>query len=451
MDPRASWERAHLLVSQRRWALAEEELRRLLGVAPDLGPAHSLLAIALGAQGRLDEALASARTGVGLDPEDPRAHHMLAAVLVDRDDLDAAAAAAQRCVELAPDDAAGHGLLAQVRMRQRRWAEALVAADAGLAADPEDVDCLNLRSMALLQLGRKDEAVDTMDAALARDPDNPETHQARGYALLHQGDAKGALHHFQESLRRDPSLDGARAGLVEALKARNPIYRLLLSWMLWLGRFSQGRQQQILFGAWALAFVGRRALNAAGYLDAAWMAGYAWLGIVLFTACTVPIFNLLLLLHPIGRHALDRASRRDALLLGGALVLLLTAVGLDQADRWIWADAAVFFTLLYLLPVAGLGLFEGGWARRVLEVFCVGVLLWFVAQAWWLEGMVDAARVDPGAGTGSLHARVPQADLERIGAFVGERMFLPALTAAISSWFVLLAPKGTRRRRRGAG
>ena len=66
--------------------------------------------------------------------------------------------------------------------------------------------------------------------SLAHDPENPYTHQARGFALLQQGDAKGALVHFQEALRRDPQSRGARAGLVEALKAQNPLYRVVLAW-----------------------------------------------------------------------------------------------------------------------------------------------------------------------------------------------------------------------------
>lgn len=69
----------------------------------------------------------------------------------------------------------------------------------------------------------------------------------------HQGDAKQVLTHCQEARRRDPTLAGARAGLVEALKARNPIYRMVLDWFLRLERFERFKSQrrlQIVISLW---------------------------------------------------------------------------------------------------------------------------------------------------------------------------------------------------------
>ena len=95
--------------------------------------------------------------------------------------------------------------------------------------------------MALVQLGRKDEAQQTLGSALANDPENALTHANQGWALLHRGDHAKALEHFREALRIDPELDWARAGIVEALKARHLIYRVMLRFFLWMGRQSQGR------------------------------------------------------------------------------------------------------------------------------------------------------------------------------------------------------------------
>ena len=74
----------------------------------------------------------------------------------------------------------------------------------------------------------------TVEASLARDPDNPYTHQAQGFAMLQQGDAKRALKHFQEALRLSPGFEPARNGLLVALRAKNPAYRLLLRFFLWM-------------------------------------------------------------------------------------------------------------------------------------------------------------------------------------------------------------------------
>lgn len=446
--PEADFERARLLAAQGRWDLAAERLQAVLGRDPDFAPAHALLAQAWLARGDPDAALRSAQQAVGLAPDMAFAHRGLAVVHLERGELDDALAAAERAIERAPGDADLHGLRAQVLLLEKRWPEALAAAEAGLRLDPEHTDCLNLRSVALVRLGRGAEARDTLDASLRHDPDNPYTHQARGFALLHAGDARAALHHFQEALRRDPTLDTARAGLVESLKARNPVYRLLLGWMLWLDRFSAGRQLQILFGVWLAQFVVGRSLRASGHEDAATVVGYAWLGVVLFTFCTNPLFNLLLLLHPVGRHALEPRARRDAVLLGGAVAACAGVLLHAWSGAAAWSRLGWPIGLLFLLPVAGIGLFGDGWGRRVLQVYCLAVVATFVWWAFWTERLLeefsDAIRRDP-----ALAATL----LEQDPDWQDNRWLRQALLAsiALSTWFVVLAPKGRPRRRARPG
>lgn len=425
------WQRALLFANQRRPDLAIAELRRLLVEDPDHAPAHALLAQLLAGQRDFDGALAEARLAVAAAPDLPFAHHALGVVHFERDEYPEATAALERAIELDPEDADHHAMLAQVLIPQKRWSDALVAAEAALELDPQHTGALNLRSMALVRLGRKDEAADTLDASLAHDPDNPYTHQARGFALLHQGDARAALLHFQEALRRDPTLDGARAGLVEALKARNRVYRLLLGFLLWLERFPPGQQVRILFGAWLLVFLGGRVLDGAGFEDAAMVLGMVWLGIVLFIACTVPLFNLLMLLHPLGRHALERQQKNDALLLGSAMLVLCVALAVDLTTGAVWAEYSWPFALVFLLPVAGIGVFQGGWSRHVLQAFCAVTAVWFVVWVVQLQGLV---------ASGWRGAAAAEPHTEQF------RWFLRA--AILSSWFVMLAPKGRPRRRR---
>ncbi len=447
MDTGARWQRAALLFDQRRWQLAIDELHTLLAEQPEHAGGHALLARALAQTDALDDALASARQSVALAPDADFAFAALAYVHWQRDELDDAAAANGRAIELDPDDVDHRSTRAQIRLLQRRWAEALAAAEQGLALDPQDTDCLNLRALALAKLGRAAEATDSVDASLARDPDNPYTHQARGFALLHRGDAKGALHHFQQALRRDPTLDGARAGLVEALKARNPLYRVVLRWFLWLERFAGPHQFAILIGLFLAARLGGDALERTGHGAAATVVRFSWLGFVLVTSCAVPLFNLLLLLHPVGRHALERRARNDALLLGATVlagaVVAAHAVLADAA----WSDAGWVFWLVLLLPVAGLGLFHAGWGRRLLQVFCLGAVGCWV---WWcvrLEQLLAHAMAQ--APPLVRRDRAAQ-ELAPLLAPVREHIGLLqplVLAVALSTWFVLLAPKGRPRRR----
>ncbi|MBK8098473.1 MAG: tetratricopeptide repeat protein [Planctomycetes bacterium] len=449
MEPEAIWRRAVLLLEQQRWQLAIAELRRLLTVVPDHPMAHALLARALAMDGDLDAALVEARAAIAADPTSDVAHGALAMVLWQRHEHEPAAKAIAAAIELDPEDVDHHSTLAQIRLSQGRLPEALAAADAGLAIEPEDTDCLNLRAVALTRLGRGAEATDTVDSSLARDPDNPYTHQARGFALLQRGDPAGALHHFREALRRDPNLDGARAGLVEALKAKNPLYRIVLGWFLWLGRFSGARQVQIMIGLWLGSRLARGALERAGYESAALVVSFAWIGFVLLTSCAVPLFNLLLLLHPVGRHALETGARRHAMLLGTAVLITIAIGGYGAWDGPVWAVVGWLFWLVFLLPLAGLGVFHPGWARTVLAVFCVVLVVAWIVWAVWLQLQVAPMVALAAGGKAAFEQGGGPAMLQAVKATVEWHVSL-LWAGALSTWYVLLAPKGNPpRRRRG--
>jgi len=449
----AAWKRAALLYNQERWDLAEKELRAVLAQEPDFAPAHAMLGMVLSQTGDMDEALASVRKSVSIDPEYDFGFRAMAGVHMQRNEPKEAVTAITTAIDIDPEDADHRGLLATIHYSQERWPEALAAADAGLAIDPQETDCLNMRSLALTKLGRSEEATASVDESLAHDPDNPYTHQARGFSMLHQGKAKEALHHFQEALRRDPTLDGARAGLVEAIKTHNPIYRWVLAPFMWMERFPPQKRTQILIGAWLLAQVGRSSLAGAGYDGAAMVVSYSWLSIVLLTACIVPIFNLLLLLHPVGRHALDASSKWHAILLGVAMAT--TAgwfIGANYSETP-WMAPSAWFWLIYLLPIAGLGLFHGGWGRWVQITICVGLLIAWLIWVWMVDNYEPpppAFDAQPTTPTGQWRSAVgvaPVATDEKLETL--RSMFSTMLlTAAFSTWFLLLGPKGHRPRRR---
>jgi tetratricopeptide (TPR) repeat protein len=317
-----SLQRGIVLYNQSRYDLADREFRRELAEAPDNAMAHAFLALCLSEQDRHDEALHEAGEAVRLEPDEAFGHYVRGRVLHQQDRLKEAEAAAREAIRLDPDDADYHGLLAAVEMGRRRWAAALEAAERGLALDPEHDACTNLRAMALVQLGRKDDAAGTLGSALARDPENALTHANQGWALLHQGDHQRALEHFREALRIDPELEWARAGIVEALKARYLLYRLMLRFSLWIGRQSTLAQWVIILG-----FVfGRRALANLARTNPA-LAPFLWpilaltFAFLLLTWIASPLFNSLLRFNRFGRLALSREQRIASNWIGGCFVL----------------------------------------------------------------------------------------------------------------------------------
>ena len=128
-------------------------------------------------------------------------------------------------------------------------------------------------------------------------------------AALGSRGAGGALEHFREALRLDPELDWARAGIVEAMKARHFIYRIFLKYLNWMSRLTSQVQWVILVGAYV-------AYRYGSHLASENPSAYSWLwpvlilyiAFALLTWFAAPLFNLLLRVNRFGRLALHPTS-----------------------------------------------------------------------------------------------------------------------------------------------
>lgn len=324
------FERGVLLYTQDRFDLAEKELRAACGETPDVAEVHSFLALCLSEQSRHEEAIDEAQTAVGLAPDSALAHFAMARVLLPSGQLKRAAEAIGESIRLDPYDADAWATLAGIQLERSEWKAALASAEQGLAVDAEHGPCANLRALALVKLGRTQEASDQIAETLAQSPESGVAHANQGWALIEQGKYKEAQHHFREALRLDPDLDWAREGMITALKARSRIYRLALNFFLWMSKRSDKAQWAVIIGLVVgirlLRWVGEQAPALSPFVTAVVVL---YFGFVLLTWLADPLFNLLLRLHPFGRHALSRDQVRGANLVGGTLLLsLLSAVAL---------------------------------------------------------------------------------------------------------------------------
>jgi len=353
MSTGTPYQRGIVLFSQHRYDLAEGEFRRELAEDPDHPLAHAFLALCLAEQNRNDLALQEADEAIRRDPGLAFCHYVQGRVLCDLKRLREAEDAAQEAIRLDPTDANYLGLLASVAIARRRWAEALAAAERGLALDPEHNGCINLRALALTQLGRKQEAAEALGSALADDPENALTHANQGWALLHQGDHTRALEHFREALRIDPELMWAQAGIVEALKARYLLYRIMLRFFLWMGRQSALAQWFVIigfiFGRRILANLASQYPALAPILGPLLILSFAFL---LLTWISSPLFNLLLRLNRFGRLALSRAQRIESTWIG----LCFVPAALFFVADLVHSTDLTYFGMTYfgflLLPMA---------------------------------------------------------------------------------------------------
>ena len=229
--------------------------------------------------------------------------------------------------------------------------------------------------MALVQLGRKDEAQETLGSALANDPENALTHANQGWALLHRGDHEKALEHFREALRIDPELDWARAGIVETLKARHLVYRVMLRFFLWMGRQSKVAQWVVvlgfLFGRGLLASAAHTYPRLAPLLVPVLALSFAFL---MLTWISSPLFNLLLRFNRFGRLALSREQRIASSWIGGAFLLAVVSFAAYVVRPTALASFGMVYFGLLLLPLAVTFGRPPGKPRRVMAVYTAALV-----------------------------------------------------------------------------
>ena len=384
-------DRAMILFQQRRYDDAERELRSALGQQPHDPRLHAVLAMTLAHQDRFADASAEADQAVGLGPDLAFAHFVRGLVLLMRHRHNEAEAPAAQAVALNPYDAEYHWLLGAIQFEQRKYPIALESADLGLSIDPEHAGCINLRAMTLVKLGRKDEAGQAIDAALAKDPENAHTHANRGWTLLHQGDHKKALEHFREALRLDPELDWARAGIVEALKAKNPIYRVLLRYFLWSGNLSPGAQWGIVIGGY-LGFRGLSSIAASNPAAATYIRPVliAYVVFAIMTWLADPLFNLLLRLSKFGRYALSKRQTWASNVLGTLIAgCAASAIAGLATGNFAWFVLAIALGGL-TLPAAGCFRLAKGWPTNAM-VAGTGVLALAGLSAAGLMFVIEAS------------------------------------------------------------
>lgn len=345
--------RGELLYTHGRYADAETEFRQALAESPEDAATLGMLAVTIAQQERYEEALATAREAVAHGPELGFAHYALALVHLDREEVLKAKLAIEEALRLEPGHPGFCATLARVHIMREEYARALTVLNQGLEEDPEHGACQNLKALVLTQLGRHNEARTTIQGQLERDPEDAMTHANQGWSLLHANRPKDAAGHFREALRLDPELDYARQGMLNSLRARNPLFRVLLAYALWMSRLSSGARWGVIIGGYLVYKIVYQAGKADPELR--WWTTPVVVGYLLLIFLTwtgLPLTNLMLRLDKYARYLLSREEIRATNIVG---VLLLLAAGCGIAS-WVthmlvFGLAALMFLLL-VIPVA---------------------------------------------------------------------------------------------------
>ncbi len=344
-------ERGQLLFEQGRYAQALTAFQQALAQDPDDVQALYWVGHTLHQLQRYPEALTVTNDLLGREPDEPYYLNLKAMCLSALGRLAEALQAAQEAVRFEPSDAELWYTLASTQFFRSDYKRALDSAEEGLRIDPDDIDCRNLRNQCLPKLGRADEVAAGVADTLTAHPNNAVVHATAGSALLEAGDHRQARTHFAEALRLDPTLQLAEAGLLEALKAKNWLYRIFLRYTFWMQRFQYPVRVVIIVGVLLLmrtiADIGLRVNQPI----------LVALGALLFVALVAlwfvePAFNILMAFDAEGRYLLTTKQRRFYPYVAGVLVTGVVLVVLGAA-QWpaLWPAGWLGIGLMLLLAL----------------------------------------------------------------------------------------------------
>ena len=355
--------------------------------------ALSMLAVVLTYQDKAQDGVSAVQRAISLEPDVSYHYYAYSFVLMRLTKYEQAIQEAENAIRLEPDKDDYYAHLSSIYLHLKEWQKALDATDTGLELNPQNENCANMRALALRQMGRKEEATSTIDGLLGRDPENAASHANQGWSYLHNGDHKQALVHFSEALRLQPGLEWARVGMLEALKARNIIYRMILAYYLWISRFKSNTQWGLIIGA----FVGIRIVRAIAITVPAlapFLSPLVTLYIIFAFSSWIasPLFNLFLMFDPFGRMILNEREKQTSYWVGLTLLtaLVLWISGMVLAIPSLGSAALGAFILI--LPVSGLAHARTKRTRLILGTYVVLLVLagflWFMTA---MTGLYDLA------------------------------------------------------------
>ncbi|MEL6988290.1 MAG: tetratricopeptide repeat protein, partial [Bacteroidota bacterium] len=354
MNTYNDYSKIEILLKQKRFDQAESIIKNLLAQDFNNTDLLYLLGEIKIRKDQANEANEIANRGIGIEPDNSRFYFLKSRVDIIQKNLDTAESNIQKAIYNDPDISSYFALYGQIKMMRKDFEEALRLADEALELDPEDLDALNLRSAALIKLDRKEDSFITIEGALREDPENAYTHTNYGWGLLEQGEHKKALEHFKQALNSDPNYNFAQAGLLEAIKASNPIYRLFLKYAFFMGKLTAQYQWGVIIGFYVLfRFLSSLARNNEG-LKPFLMPIVIALAIIAFSTWVItPISNLFLRFNKYGQLLLSKDEKLSSNFVAFSFLIFLIGIilfALTQ-DQKMMLVAVFGFTMMVPLSV----------------------------------------------------------------------------------------------------
>lgn len=233
---------------------AREMASGWLAANPDDPDALMMLALIAVNDDRPSEAMAALQQVLSIEPDLAHAHYLTALAQMMLGHIAAAEQAFLRAIRLDPEAAGYRRVYAEMltSLQQPRVALSLVT-DA-LALDPEDSRLHALQARLLLLTHPDDWQLSEEAArrAVRLDPEDADAHAILATLQLRNGNMDVAEDGFRRALFLEPDNQLALSGLVNATKARYPLYRPMLWYSGLMARYGQTKQITIVLSAWAV-------------------------------------------------------------------------------------------------------------------------------------------------------------------------------------------------------
>jgi tetratricopeptide (TPR) repeat protein len=175
--------------------------------------AHTNLGMALGARGRLDEAVEHYRIAIAIWPFDHIAHTNLGMALGARGRLDEAVEHFRTAVEIWPFNVRAHFNLAEIHVARGQVAEALEQYRRALDEDPSFYQARANYGVTLMGVGDLAGAETQLREALRLRSDDAISHFNLAQVLVRGGRYREAAREYREVLKGQPDDEQARANL----------------------------------------------------------------------------------------------------------------------------------------------------------------------------------------------------------------------------------------------
>jgi tetratricopeptide (TPR) repeat protein len=342
-------QRAEILVNQGKYEDAERLLKDLLINDPNDVHVLTLLSEVKLQQGKVEEADRLINVAIGISPDFGFLFYVKARISIHLSQYDEAERNIKQAVEMEPFNANFFALWGSIKLTRKQYDLALELADKSLALDAENLLGLNVRSTALMKLNNKEESFRTIEGALREDPNNSYTHSNYGWNLLEKGEHKKALEHFKEALKNDPNNGYAKAGMAEALKASNFLYKGFLKYSFFMSNLTAKYQWGVIIGFYLLSKGLRTVAQQYEALSPYLMPLIILLALFAFSTWVIgPLSNLFLRLNKYGKYLLDKKEILSSNFVGVSFLVFLVGIAayLVMSDLRYLTIAAFGFTMM---------------------------------------------------------------------------------------------------------